>query len=320
MISDGGVRTIVAGGRPEAGPMQAVSGTRSAASYSAANLENDFYFARAVNDIVDSQGPPDYDTEVLVSYAGISLREQVRANDTKSLQFQYLAADCRIYYTLQNWNNYTQLWLDAAEATWDDPSRCVADSTGYSKRGQSQPDKLPPRRPSRLASYITQGLALANDDINTSPLGSKAIHNPPIEAQTGIRQSNAITLCSGTNGACSCPGNLYRRPQSATCNLYDRNRRFAGTVNKDSFLCLPTCTRTALSDSCEEGAKCQSVGATGPTTANAAYAYGSQGQGAGTTASELRCVPSKVRANDLVCNPQTQFTSSYGSIGKRGLD
>ncbi|PSK55276.1 hypothetical protein B9Z65_2665 [Elsinoe australis] len=324
MVSDGGVRTVVVGGRPEPGPMQAVSGTRSAASYSAENLEQDFYFAGAINDTVASQGPADYDTDVLVSYAGISLRDQVRANETTPLQFQYLAADCRIYYTLDNWSNYTRLWVDTAAAA-SDPSRCIAGSTGFSKRGRSQPDNPAPRRPSRRASYIAQGLALPTDEINTSP-DPPAIFNPEITANSGQQQTTTITACSDTG--CSCGANTVRRSYTQSCpNGYSIVRDANGVrqrvrnpdVKKSKDFCVPRCNPSPQADSCPLQSKCSPEGANSGNVQNI-YAY-STSSGADTNAVEGRCIPYSTYVYKLACNPGTTVASKYSSsIGKRGLE
>ncbi|KAI9657704.1 MAG: hypothetical protein M1821_002880 [Bathelium mastoideum] len=131
MVHQAGAHTIVVGGRPETGPMQAASGTRGAQVYSADDLDDDFQFASSQNDTANSTLPP-RDLSFYVTYAGFNLRDQVRPNDSTPLQFKYEAADCRIYYNLANVYNMPQLWRDAAKATWEDRSLCVEGSTGYS--------------------------------------------------------------------------------------------------------------------------------------------------------------------------------------------
>ncbi|KAK8123150.1 peptidase s41 family protein, partial [Apiospora sp. TS-2023a] len=139
MMTQAGVRTVVVGGRPELGPMQAASGTRAAAMYTAAALDDDFHNAtdilavngdyRSSNDSLALLSGP-RDTGMWVNSAGFSIRDQVRsADDPEPLQLKYQPADCRIYWTLDNVVNFTRLWSDAAAATWDDPGRCVSGST-----------------------------------------------------------------------------------------------------------------------------------------------------------------------------------------------
>ncbi|KAK1836465.1 hypothetical protein QBC39DRAFT_367282 [Podospora conica] len=150
-----GVRTIVAGGRPSPGPMQAVSGSRGARQYSAHHL--DVAFSKAIN--VSSAAapalpeiPPDgthRDTGMWTPFAGINLRDQIRRADDVPLQFRYEPADCRVYYTLRNIYNMTQLWRDVAAAAWVDPSLCVPGSTGKSSTPAlgSRPAPRPPTLP-----------------------------------------------------------------------------------------------------------------------------------------------------------------------------
>ena len=130
MSHQAGVKTIVVGGLPIEGPMQAVSGSRAAAKYSAGDLDDDFL---GVNDTVKnpeaySQLPNRTDTGMFITYAGFSLRSQVRHNDATALQFKYQAADCRIYWSFANWYNYTQLWTDTYNGIYADTSICVPGS------------------------------------------------------------------------------------------------------------------------------------------------------------------------------------------------
>jgi hypothetical protein len=54
MMTRVGVKTVVAGGRPVTGPMQAASGTRGARAYSTFSLDADMAFARSIDDQVDT--------------------------------------------------------------------------------------------------------------------------------------------------------------------------------------------------------------------------------------------------------------------------
>lgn len=155
-----GVRTVVAGGRPEPGPMQ-VSGSRGAAIYWTDILDDDFRRAGNYSTIANATLPnipldsDIRDRGIWTDWIAINLRDQVRAEEKKEeepipLQFRYEAADCRIYYTLKNLYNMTQLWLDAASATWDDPSLCVDGSRGFSTT-PSEEGKVKPPPPSPSA-------------------------------------------------------------------------------------------------------------------------------------------------------------------------
>jgi hypothetical protein len=199
MMSQAGVRTIVAGGRPETGPMQAVSGSRGARVY------EDFSF---VSDFIDDEAaaaqlPSREDTGMWVTTAGINIRDQVRANDATPLQFKYQAADCRIYYTLDNVFNMTRLWRDAATATWFDPSLCVANSRGYPSALNTTSTLKPPAR----TTYVPT-LDLDNDNAVQIPDGTNAGMTARDAARSGEIKSCATPCghgrtCQPTQLKCS---------------------------------------------------------------------------------------------------------------------
>jgi len=168
MTHEAGVKTIVVGGQPKPGPMQAVGGTRGAAAYSADAL--DFDFDEGLEDSpvekpeVVSQLPDRTDTGMWINYAGFTIRNQVRGTEFTPLQFQYQAADCRIYYTLETIYNMTQLWDYTARATWDDQTLCVQDSTGYpTARNNTSAKSPPPARSAALAVYDFSLPPIANN-------------------------------------------------------------------------------------------------------------------------------------------------------------
>lgn len=232
MTHQAGVRTVVVGGRPTAGPMQAASGTRGARVYSADALDSDFEFASSVNQTANSSLPQVRDSGMFTIYAGFNLRDQIRPNDTEPLQFKYEAADCRLYYTLANVYNMSQLWRDTARAIWDDPSLCVADSTGYTTSGSNTTHTAKPPPP-RIAQQPSLNLTIANHaaDLSLS-----------LTELTDGRQPAArivdIQPC-GRNGACLGPaicGSIL-----VTCTDNSRVQTRA---------CLPSCQNRGRSDSC----------------------------------------------------------------------
>ena len=127
-----GIRSIAAGGLPQTGPMQANGGVRGALDYSSSALATDISLAlqKAPNNASKASLPSS--TDFGIQFSGtVNLRDQVRANETFPLQFAYEAADCRIFYTRETFNNFTALWMYAAEAAWGDGSLCVPGSTGH---------------------------------------------------------------------------------------------------------------------------------------------------------------------------------------------
>ena len=202
---------MVAGGRPKAGPMQAVSGSRGAAAYSADGLDYDIEQVNATlhDAAVFSALPNRSDTGVWTTYAGFTIRNQVRENDPTPLQFKYQAADCRIYYTLANVYNMTQLWHDAARAAWKDESLCVEGSTGYPTARNQTSSKTPP-------TQTAQAHNLNFDDIPNI----EHEHNATFEIQSGpeeiIRSIFDFELCDPkTEGK---TGNVRCLPMNVTCS------------------------------------------------------------------------------------------------------
>ncbi|GJC96553.1 peptidase S41 family protein [Colletotrichum higginsianum] len=131
-----GARTVVVGGAPKPGPMQAASGSRGARLYTGDTLDKDFSWISGRNESVRRLLPHDRnETGIFVDYAAFNLRDQLREDDTSTpLQFRYVPADCRLYFTVDNVYNMTALWHDVAHAAFENPSLCVEGSTGYGSR------------------------------------------------------------------------------------------------------------------------------------------------------------------------------------------
>lgn len=190
MSHQAGVHTIVAGGTPKSGPMQTAAGSRGASAYTAEALKYDYDW---LNDTVkDSEAyaqlPPANvwnETGMWVRQEGLNLRDQLRQNDEVPLQLKYDAAQCRIYYTLDNVYNLTRLWRDAAAATWTDPSLCVRDSTGYATVASSS--TKPPPKPTAQASTLDLTLTpsdLDSDLFNSTSTGTELMAGGPGFSET----------------------------------------------------------------------------------------------------------------------------------------
>ena len=124
------VKLIAVGGRPEYGPMQAIGGVRGAQEYGVFDLGADI--ARAVAGAPQMASLlPSNKTYLNVTGGSFNLRDQIRQNESFPLQFAYEPADCRIFFTPDTFNNYTNLWLYAANVMWGNGS-CVQGSTGVS--------------------------------------------------------------------------------------------------------------------------------------------------------------------------------------------
>lgn len=131
MHHEAGIRNVVVGGAPQPGPMQAASGTRGAQVYSAQNIDKVIADVKFVNQSTIAL-LPDRTVDTFISFIGVNLRDQIRQGSNTPLQFQYDAADCRIFYTADTATDYSQLWTFASDAVWKDPNLCVPGSTGFS--------------------------------------------------------------------------------------------------------------------------------------------------------------------------------------------
>jgi hypothetical protein len=176
MTQQSGVRTVVVGGRPETGAMQAVSGTRGAASYSGDSLDIDINTAVLMNETAQASLPLRgdlTDSGMVVTWAGFNLRDQIAKNATLPNQMRYLPANCRIYWTFSNFYNYTRLWHDVHTAVYEDSSLCVAGSTNATA---SSIEKRASDPPSRISTSAQQG--------DISPYILTGINGLPID--TGV--------------------------------------------------------------------------------------------------------------------------------------
>ncbi|KAE8333676.1 hypothetical protein BDV39DRAFT_211807 [Aspergillus sergii] len=126
MHHEAGVQTVVIGGQPSYGPMQAPSGTRGATFYKAENMHRDIELARDI-DKSTHVDLPNVMPEFFITTATVNLRDQVRHTDISAtpLQFLYEPADCRIFLVPKSWYNYTNLWKYAANAIWQNPALCA---------------------------------------------------------------------------------------------------------------------------------------------------------------------------------------------------
>ena len=150
MHHDAGVKTVVVGGLPQIGPMQTASGSRGAQLYTTQNIDDDIAVAEYVN-ATTADYLPDREVDVLITFLGVNLRDQIRREqEAVPVQFVYDAADCRIFYTIETWSDYSQLWTYAVNAI-SDSKLCVAGSTGFSSTTTSPQAPTPPPTPKSTA-------------------------------------------------------------------------------------------------------------------------------------------------------------------------
>ncbi|KAL4902248.1 hypothetical protein BDW74DRAFT_181095 [Aspergillus multicolor] len=166
MHQQAGVRTVAVGGRPDTSPMQAASGTRGAAIYSANRLDQDIELAKQIDNLTTGLFPDR--TNSLYSFVlNVNLQDQIRLGNVAAtlLQLHYEAADCRIFYTPTTWYNYTKLWEYAFDAAWTNPKLCIVDSSSSSRQPHPPTPSQPPAQAQRQPSTSPKGT-------NTNTAGS----------------------------------------------------------------------------------------------------------------------------------------------------
>jgi hypothetical protein len=235
MAEQGGVKTVVVGGRPAAGPMQSASGSRGARLYSSEALDYDF---STLNDTIEDREafarlPQRGNNDLFINFAGFNIRDQIRAGDKDAIpvQFKYDAADCRVYYTLQNIYNLKQLWKDVAAAAWDDQSLCVEGSTGYSVRNNATNPKTPPKRTAQAPNVDLEHITFSNLASNIS--GSPSLYDLIKKASvstTDLRQ------CFDTKTSKDCKGTVLH------CRSFPVDCTGEGKVFRKMSACLEDAT------------------------------------------------------------------------------
>lgn len=151
MHHQAGVRTVVAGGRPDLSFMQAVGGSRGAQAYSSIALDADIDVAEFLNTSV-ANVLPDRDAGNYINYAGFNLKDQIRQGEDFPLQFAFEPATCRIFYTVHTVYNYLNLWNYVIDAIWRNPSLCIAGSAN----GTSTADPTDTTGPSTNEKIVTE--------------------------------------------------------------------------------------------------------------------------------------------------------------------
>lgn len=207
--------------------MQAAAGTRGARRYSADDLDLDFEWIGKYNETAKAQFPANrQDQGIFIKYASFNLRDLLRADDTSTpLQFRYAAADCRLYYTINNVYNMTALWHDVARAAFQDPSLCVEGSTGYTSTSGTASPKAPPK-PSAV-SAPAPGIAVTFSD-DYDPLSRNGLPDdfeprPPCVETRACEPDGKSYTCRRKGGVC--------RVVDYTCD----------GIKAPEYVCVPFC-------------------------------------------------------------------------------
>ncbi|MCJ1321598.1 hypothetical protein MMC15_006943 [Xylographa vitiligo] len=221
MHYEASVRTVVVGGRPSIGPMQALAGARGARDYEADYLDTDIYYVSYFNSTAASI-LPDRSLEFVLDIANFNLQDQIRRGQNFPLQFAYEAANCRIFLTNLTFLDFGALWQYAADATWKNPGLCVKDSTNHPSSTGSNTDTVGPSSAQKalwaaagspsplpatnLETFIDLALLIGTDTPDDDGFG-KALNdacNPDLGNGSGGCGSGLVCVeapfCDPTNG------------------------------------------------------------------------------------------------------------------------
>jgi hypothetical protein len=139
-----GVRTITFGGRPSQAPMQGVGGVKGGQSLGINYING--YISQA-NQLIQKwantstplltsaewQKFKESSPSLTPSFAwsgSVNLRNEYDPDDDQTpLQFVYEAAECRLFYTIENYLQRETVWQAAAKSMFGDGG-CVKGSTG----------------------------------------------------------------------------------------------------------------------------------------------------------------------------------------------
>ncbi|KAI9663679.1 MAG: hypothetical protein M1821_007169 [Bathelium mastoideum] len=244
MTHDAGAQTVVVGGRPEPGPMQAASGSRGARSYSSDELDGDFATTVEKNASAGNQLPQVRDPGMLITYFGFTLKDQIRPSASTPNQFLYLPADCRIYWTFANVNDYGRLWRDVWNARYNDTSICVPGSAGVTAPAKNTANvrqkRATPATDVSIGEYIEQGL---------SPSTWKN-HSGVPDLDITSKYSKPLTFCRNNKGGADpslCTNGYTCQVVYFACtNQVCKGRQCtASNGNVHYFVCLRSCLPTS---------------------------------------------------------------------------
>ncbi|KAB8297035.1 hypothetical protein EYC80_002433 [Monilinia laxa] len=181
MKAQGGVRSVAVGGRPQPGPQQGVCCSKGAQVLTFSNIvshikalpDAQISYLRKGLRLPDSPAAKYFpnikamaslgSTLELMSYGRFNLRSNMHDGDKTAtpLQFQYEAANCRLFYTEEDIYDISGLWRRVQSVVW---------------RGQ----------PCVEGSAITDDDTITSHPYDTVPFGSSALPNVELPAQPGL--------------------------------------------------------------------------------------------------------------------------------------
>ena len=194
-----GVQSIVVGGRPQVGAMQAVGGVKGSQVF---GFDDVLYPAWQLFESAPDSVLKQTDGTIWENFTDIAWERSLKSsingrnhfrigdNTTTPLQFVYEAADCRLWYTREMLYDPVFLWNRVAEIAFKDRSGtqmnsqyCIQDSTGQptSISGGWKKGTLGPQTPPSYAKATVDGWPLkgkavgAADDGVANPAALKSM-------------------------------------------------------------------------------------------------------------------------------------------------
>jgi hypothetical protein len=136
------VKSVVIGGRPSHGPMQAIGGAKGANTYAFQTIQS---LQRALYKSGSKEQQAEWDKTALGRIGelpvkrswgvSVNVRDQIRGCDEGQtpLQFVYEEADCKMWWTKEMVVDVTSIWRKVAGVAWGGKTGCIAGSLGCSK-------------------------------------------------------------------------------------------------------------------------------------------------------------------------------------------
>lgn len=121
-----GVHSVVFGGRPQSAPMQPMGGVRGGEIVALTNIAQAAVLATSGNNTLLTWGEkqlahmtlPGLDPSIRLAGSVNFQNQDHEGNDQLPLQFDYQAADCRLFYTAENVHKPGTVWHAAKKAVW----------------------------------------------------------------------------------------------------------------------------------------------------------------------------------------------------------
>ncbi|RYP56353.1 hypothetical protein DL770_010839 [Monosporascus sp. CRB-9-2] len=155
MILEAGVKTVTVGGRPRAGPMQAIAGVEGAQVFFFKDIAA---AATAALILAPAERQAELAAGQLGTLAqGYAIRRAAdpanagavngknafgRADARTPFQFIHEPANCRFFYTAEMLDRPELVWRRAVDATWTDPEGFCAEGSRVPAKGSRAPDPL----------------------------------------------------------------------------------------------------------------------------------------------------------------------------------